>query len=101
MLHWTSIALASSRFAPLIEKSSDTHLPTTHVSERCLHDIMPNIDTIEIRHYRLPLNPPFKASWDPKPRTSHTVTLVRVTAGEYEGVGSGDAMSWPAYRCGS
>ncbi|NJM42459.1 MAG: mandelate racemase/muconate lactonizing enzyme family protein [Anaerolineae bacterium] len=53
---------------------------------------MPPIDSISIHHYRLPLDPPFKASWDPKSRTGHTVTLVRVTAGEYEGVGSGDAM---------
>jgi D-galactarolactone cycloisomerase len=52
----------------------------------------PKIDSIEIRHYRLPLDPPFLASWDPKPRTSHTATLVRVRAGDYEGVGSGDAM---------
>jgi D-galactarolactone cycloisomerase len=52
----------------------------------------PKIDSIEIHHYRLPLDPPFQASWDPKPRTSHTNTLVRVRAGEYEGVGSGDAM---------
>jgi D-galactarolactone cycloisomerase len=51
-----------------------------------------NIDSIEIRHYRLPLDPPFHASWDPKPRASHTATLVRVRAGDYEGVGSGDAM---------
>lgn len=50
------------------------------------------IDSIEIRHYRLPLDPPFNASWDPKPRASHTATLVRVRAGDYEGVGSGDAM---------
>jgi D-galactarolactone cycloisomerase len=53
---------------------------------------MTQIDSIEIRHYRLPLDPPFNASWDPKPRRSHTVTLVRVTAGGHEGVGSGDAM---------
>jgi D-galactarolactone cycloisomerase len=53
---------------------------------------MPPIDAIEIRHYRLPLDPPFYASWDPRPRTHHTTTLVRVRAGEYEGVGSGDAM---------
>ena len=52
----------------------------------------PKIEAIEIRHYRLPLDPPFRASWDPQPRTSHTSTLVRVRAGEYEGVGSGDAM---------
>ena len=50
------------------------------------------IDSIEIHHYRLPLDPPFHASWDPRPRTGHTTTLVRVRAGEYEGVGSGDAM---------
>jgi len=50
------------------------------------------IDSIEIQHYRLPLDPPFNASWDPRPRTSHTSTLVRVRAGDYEGVGSGDAM---------
>lgn len=50
------------------------------------------IDAIEIRHYRLPLDPPFHAAWDPQPRTGHPVTLVRVWAGDYEGVGSGDAM---------
>lgn len=52
----------------------------------------PTIDSIEIHHYRLPLDPPFRAAWDPQPRTSHTSTLVRVRAGDYEGVGSGDAM---------
>jgi L-alanine-DL-glutamate epimerase-like enolase superfamily enzyme len=52
----------------------------------------PKIEAIEIRHYRLPLDPPFHASWDPKPRTSFTNTLVRVRAGDFEGVGSGDAM---------
>jgi len=51
-----------------------------------------NIDQIQIQHYRLPLDPPFHAAWDPTPRRSHTVTLVRVRAGAYEGVGSGDAM---------
>lgn len=54
--------------------------------------LTPLIDSIDIRHYRLPLDPPFHASWDPRPRTSHTSTLVRVQAGDYEGVGSGDAM---------
>jgi len=34
------------------------------------------IESIEIRHYRLPLDPPFLASWDPRPRTSHTATPV-------------------------
>jgi L-alanine-DL-glutamate epimerase-like enolase superfamily enzyme len=54
--------------------------------------LSPKIDTIEIHHYRLPLKSPFHASWDPQPRTSHTSTVVRVRAGDYEGVGSGDAM---------
>ncbi len=53
---------------------------------------MPMIDSIEIHHYRLPLDPPFQAAWDPQPRVSHTNTIVRVRAGDYEGVGSGDAM---------
>lgn len=52
----------------------------------------PKIDAIEVYHYRLPLDPPFHAAWDPQPRTNHTSTLVRVRAGDYEGVGSGDAM---------
>jgi L-alanine-DL-glutamate epimerase-like enolase superfamily enzyme len=50
------------------------------------------ITAIEIRHYRLPLDPPFHASWDPRPRAHHATTVVRVCAGEYEGVGAGDAM---------
>ena len=50
------------------------------------------ITSIEIHHYRLPLDPPFNASWDPRPRASHTSTIVRVRAGDFEGVGSGDAM---------
>ncbi len=50
------------------------------------------ITAIEINHYRLPLDPPFLASWDPRPRTSFTSTIVRVRVGDYEGVGSGDAM---------
>jgi D-galactarolactone cycloisomerase len=52
----------------------------------------PTIDAIEVHHYRLPLDPPFSAAWDPTPRTSHASTLVRVRAGDYEGVGSGGAM---------
>jgi L-alanine-DL-glutamate epimerase-like enolase superfamily enzyme len=57
-----------------------------------LNTYIPAIDSITITHYRLPLDPPFHAAWDPKPRQSHTVTLVRVRAGDYEGIGSGDAM---------
>lgn len=50
------------------------------------------IESIEIYHYRLPLDPPFNATWDPNPRTSLTSTIVRVRAGDFEGVGSGDTM---------
>ena len=52
----------------------------------------PQIDAIDIHHYRIPLDPPFRASWDPQPRTSFSSTIVRVQAGDYEGVGSGEAM---------
>ena len=50
------------------------------------------IDHIEINHYGCPWNHHSTPPWDPQPRTSHTSTLVRVRAGDYEGVGSGDAM---------
>lgn len=50
------------------------------------------IDSIEAASYRIPLDPPFRASWDPQPRTSFTSHIVRVRAGEFEGVASGDAM---------
>ena len=50
------------------------------------------IGSIELSTYSLPLDPPFHASWDPRPRTSLSSTIVRIRAGDYEGVGSGDAM---------
>jgi len=51
------------------------------------------ITRIDISHHRLPLDPPFPASWDPRPRTRFPATIVRVTddAGRV-GVGSGDSM---------
>jgi L-alanine-DL-glutamate epimerase-like enolase superfamily enzyme len=51
------------------------------------------IKRIEISHHRLPLGPPFPASWDPRPRIHFPATVVRVhdDAG-HVGVGSGDAM---------
>jgi L-alanine-DL-glutamate epimerase-like enolase superfamily enzyme len=51
------------------------------------------ITRIEISHHRLPLDPPFPASWDPRPRIHFPATVVRVhdDAG-HVGVGSGDAM---------
>ena len=51
------------------------------------------IDAIEISHHRLPLDPPFRASWDTKPRVHFDATVVRVrTDTGLEGVGSGDLM---------
>lgn len=54
---------------------------------------MPTISRIEISHHRLPLDPPFPASWDTRPRTHFPATIVRVHDDEGRvGVGSGDAM---------
>jgi L-alanine-DL-glutamate epimerase-like enolase superfamily enzyme len=54
---------------------------------------MSSITRIEISHHRLPLDPPFPAAWDPRPRTHFPATVVRVhdDAGRV-GIGSGDAM---------
>ena len=38
------------------------------------------ITGIEVRGYSLPLDPPFRAAWDPKPRTSFGETLVIVSS---------------------
>ena len=51
------------------------------------------ISAIEITHHRLPLDPPFNASWDRRPRTHFDATVVRVRTDEgLEGWGSGDLM---------
>jgi L-alanine-DL-glutamate epimerase-like enolase superfamily enzyme len=51
------------------------------------------ISGIEITHHRLPLDPPFEAAWDTRPRTQFQATLVRVRTDEgAEGIGSGDLM---------
>lgn len=54
---------------------------------------MTAISRIDISHHRLPLDPPFVASWDPRPRTHFPATVVQVhdDAG-HVGVGSGDVM---------
>jgi len=54
---------------------------------------MSRIVSIAITHHRLPLDPPFKASWDGRPRRHFDATIVRVRddAGR-EGIGSGDLM---------
>lgn len=54
---------------------------------------MSAIVAIDITHHQLPLDPPFPASWDPRPRTRFPVTIVRVRdANGRVGVGSGDVM---------
>ncbi len=51
------------------------------------------ITGIEISHHRLPLDPPFHASWDTRPRTFFDATIVRVHSDAgVTGVASGDAM---------
>ena len=51
------------------------------------------ITRIQLRRLRVPLEPPFPAAWDPVPRTTFEVTLVRVETDEgVVGNGSGDTM---------
>lgn len=51
------------------------------------------ITSIEIKNYLMPLDPPFKAAWDPLPRKEFGATVVRVNTDEgITGIGSGDAM---------
>src|SRR5579863_10535235 len=51
------------------------------------------IAAIRITHHRLPLEPPFHASWDTRPRVHFDATIVRVTTDTgLQGYGSGDLM---------
>ncbi|MGH3500125.1 MAG: mandelate racemase/muconate lactonizing enzyme family protein [Nocardioidaceae bacterium] len=51
------------------------------------------ITAIRTERLRLPLDPPFRAAWDPVPRDHFDATLVRVdTDAGIVGVGSGDTM---------
>jgi len=51
------------------------------------------ITAITITEHRLPLNPPFRPSWDTRPRNHFDATIVRVETDEgLVGVGSGDRM---------
>jgi len=54
---------------------------------------MARISRIVVTQHQLPLDPPFPASWDPRPRTRFPATLVRVFDEDGRmGVGSGDVM---------
>jgi D-galactarolactone cycloisomerase len=49
--------------------------------------------SIETRHYRFPLDPPFLAAWDPEPRTQQDATIVVVRSDDgTEGYASGDGV---------
>jgi len=51
------------------------------------------ITAIELERLTLPLSPPFRAAWDPDPRTRFDATLVRVhTDDGVTGIASGDTM---------
>jgi L-alanine-DL-glutamate epimerase-like enolase superfamily enzyme len=51
------------------------------------------ISALSITHHRLPLEPPFHASWDTRPRRHFDATVVRViTDSGLVGIGSGDRM---------
>jgi len=51
------------------------------------------ITAIRLDRMRLPLDPPFRAAWDPVPRRHFDATLVRVETDEgVTGYGSGDTM---------
>jgi len=51
------------------------------------------ITAIRLDRMRLPLDPPFRAAWDPVPRRHFDATLVRVETDEgITGYGSGDTM---------
>lgn len=51
------------------------------------------ITAIKLRRLRLPLDPPFRAAWDPVPRARFDATVVRVETDEgLVGIGSGDTM---------
>lgn len=58
------------------------------------------ITGISVQQLSLPLDPPFRAAWDPTPRTRFDAAIVRVETDEgITGVGSGDTMAGlPAYE---
>ena len=51
------------------------------------------IASVEVRRYGVPLDPPFKAAWDPEPRTRSEAALVIVRADDgTAGYASGDEL---------
>ena len=60
----------------------------------CLGDTaVVRITAIRLQRLVVPLEPPFAAAWDPEPRRTFPVTIVRVETDEgVIGIGSGDTM---------
>ncbi|MBN9736526.1 MULTISPECIES: mandelate racemase/muconate lactonizing enzyme family protein [unclassified Pseudonocardia] len=58
------------------------------------------ITDITLDRVRLPLDPPLRAAWDPRPRTAFDATIVRVHTDDGRvGIGSGDTMDgFDAFR---
>jgi L-alanine-DL-glutamate epimerase-like enolase superfamily enzyme len=51
------------------------------------------IETIEVSRHRLPLDPPFAAAWDSRPRESFDVAIVKVTTADGAvGIGAGAGL---------
>lgn len=51
------------------------------------------IASVTLTHHRIPLDPPVRSAWDPRPRCSFGVVIVRVQTDDGRvGIGSGDAM---------
>ena len=51
------------------------------------------IRSIDVTHHRLAFDPPFRASWDSRPRLHLDATIVRVATNTgFVGYGSGDRM---------
>ena len=51
------------------------------------------ITAVRLQRLVIPLDPPFEAAWDPEPRRTFPVTVVRVETDEgLTGIGSGDTM---------
>src|SRR3546814_10115703 len=56
-------------------------------------DLSSDVCSSDPPRHRLPLDPPFRASWDTRPRTAFDATVVRVVTDEgLVGIGSGDLM---------
>ena len=47
--------------------------------------VMSRIASIAVSYHRLPLDPPFKASWDGRPRVQFDATIVRVRDDDPDG----------------